>query len=47
MDRSFGCLFYLKKKGNDVNNEIDIYLRITVDSNYAELSTKRKCFKAN
>ena len=47
MDKSFGCFFHLKKKGNYENNEIDIYLKITVDSAYVELSTKRKCFKAN
>ena len=47
MDKSFGCLFHLKKKGNYENNEIDIYLKITVDSAYVELSTKRKCFRAN
>jgi integrase len=47
MEKSFGCVFYLKKKGNDSSKEIDIYLRITVDTVSAELSTKRKCFKAN
>jgi len=47
MDKSFGCLFHLKRKGNYENNEIDIYLKITVDSTYVELSTKRKCFRAN
>lgn len=34
----------LRKKEN---NEIDIYLKITVDSTFVQLSTKRKCFKAN
>lgn len=47
MNKSFGCLFHLKRKGNDANKEIDIYLKITVDSFYVEFSTKRKCFKAN
>ncbi|MEP6466623.1 MAG: site-specific integrase [Parafilimonas sp.] len=47
MNKSFGCLFHLKRKGNYENNEIDIYLKITVDSAYVELSTKRKCFRAN
>jgi hypothetical protein len=47
MEKSFGCAFYLKKKGHDLSKEIDIYLRITVDSVSAEFSTKRKCFKAN
>ena len=47
MEKNFGCFFYLKKKGKDENNEIDIYLKITVDSAFVQLSTKRKCFKAN
>ena len=47
MEKSFGCIFYLKRKGNDLSKEIDIYLRITVDSDSVELSTKRKCFKEN
>jgi site-specific recombinase XerD len=47
MEKSFGCIFYLKRKGNDLSKEIDIYLRITVDSDPVELSTKRKCFKEN
>ncbi len=47
MEKNFGCLFFLKKKGKSANREIDIYLRITVDSVSAELSTKRKCFRAN
>ena len=48
MEKNFGCLFFLKKKGkSDANSEIDIYLRITVDSVSVELSTKRKCFRGN
>ena len=47
MDKSFGCLFHLKRKGNYEDNGIDIYLKITVDSTYVEVSTKRKCFRAN
>ena len=47
MEKNFGCFFYLKKKGKDEKNEIDIYLKITVDSAFVQLSTKRKCFKAN
>ena len=45
MEKNFGCFFYLKKKGKDEKNEIDIYLKITVDSAIVQLSTKRKCFK--
>jgi site-specific recombinase XerD len=40
-------VFLLKEKGERRNNEIDIYLKITVDSAFVQLSTKRKCFKAN
>ncbi len=47
MENSFGCFFYLKKKGKSLSVELPIYLRITVDSDYAELSTKRKCFKSS
>src|ERR1044072_3948127 len=44
MEKNFGCLFYPKKKHKNEVGEIRIYLRITVDSNCVELSTKRKCF---
>ena len=47
MEKSFGCFFYLKKRNKNEEGEIDIFLRITVDSAYSELSTKRKCFRAN
>ncbi len=46
MDKSFGCFFYLKKKGKSLNEELPVYLRITVDSDSIHISTKRKCFKA-
>ncbi len=39
-------LFLFKKERKKDNNEIDIYLKITVDSVFTQLSTKRKCFKA-
>ena len=47
MEKNFGCLFYLKKTSRNQTGEISIYLRITIDSASTELSTKRKCFKAN
>jgi hypothetical protein len=47
MEKSFGCFFYLKKRSKNAEGEVDIFLRITVDSVSADLSTKRKCFKAN
>ncbi len=46
MEKSFGCFFYLKHGKSSVG-EIPVYLRITVDSISAEISKKRKCFKAN
>ncbi len=47
MEKSFGCFFYLKKKGKSLSEELPVYLRITVDSISEQISTKRKCFKAN
>jgi len=44
MEKNFGCFFYLKKRHKNETGEICIYLRITVDSDCIELSTKRKCF---
>jgi hypothetical protein len=44
MEKTFGCFFYLKKRRKDDEREICIFLKITVDSTNAELSTKRKCF---
>ena len=43
LDKSFGLLFYLKKRNNYVKGEIPIYLRITVDGSPKELSVKRSC----
>jgi len=44
MEKNFGCFFYLKKRNKNATGEIYIFLRITVDSNFVDLSTKRKCF---
>lgn len=46
MDKSFGCFFYLKKKGKSLSEELPVYLRITVDSDSIHISTKRRCFKS-
>lgn len=43
MESSFGLLFYLKKNKAESLNEVPIYLRITIDRNLCEISTKRKC----
>lgn len=42
MDKSFGLLFYLKKPKVYSGGDIPVYLRITVDGNSVEISTKRK-----
>jgi integrase len=46
MEKSFGCFFYLKKKGKSLSEELPVYLRITVDYDSIHISTKRKCFRA-
>ncbi|MDE3183982.1 MAG: site-specific integrase [Bacteroidota bacterium] len=43
MDQSFGLFFHLKKNKSVSTNELTVYLRITVDGIYSEVSTKRKC----
>lgn len=43
IEQSFGLLFHLKKPKNYTTGEMPIYLRVTVNGEYAELSTKRKC----
>ncbi len=43
MEKSFGLFFYLKKRKALPEREIPIYLRITINGNTTELSTKRKC----
>ncbi|MBE7174239.1 MAG: site-specific integrase [Williamsia sp.] len=43
MDKSFGLLFYLKKPKGFVAGDIPVYLRVTVDGESFELSSKRKC----
>jgi site-specific recombinase XerD len=47
METSFGLLFYLKKSNNFREAEVYIYMRITVDGQSAEISTKRKCKPEN
>ncbi len=43
MERSFGLLFYLKKRTGCMESELPVYIRITIDGKSKELSTKRKC----
>ena len=43
MEKSFGLLFYLKKpKGYKAGN-VPIYVRVTINSDVVEISTKQKC----
>ena len=42
LSKTFGLLFYLKKQKNYVRGKQPIYMRITVDYQRAEISTKRE-----
>ncbi len=42
MEKSFGLHFHLKKCINN-ENEFPIYMRITINGDYREISVKRKC----
>ena len=43
MEKSFGLLFHLKKENKNDDCELKVYMRVTVNGNYCEISTKRKC----
>ena len=43
MERSFGLFFHLKKNGKKEEEKFTVYMRITIDGDYCEISTKRKC----
>jgi len=43
MDRSSGLIFHLKKNRNLLACKLTVYMRITVDGAYREISTKKKC----
>ena len=43
MEKSFGLHFHLKKCKDHNNGKLPIYMRITVNGAYCEISTKRKC----
>lgn len=45
ISKSFGLLFYLKKPRNEAQKERSIYLRITVDGGFREMSIHRTCAK--
>jgi hypothetical protein len=43
LEKSLGLLYYLKQTQNQKNENRYIYLRITVDGERREISTKRQC----
>jgi site-specific recombinase XerD len=43
MEKSFGLYFHLKKNRNIDEGELHVYMRLTIDGDYCEVSTKRKC----
>jgi hypothetical protein len=43
VEKSFGLLFNLKKENKNNDSELKVYMRVTVNGNYGEISTKRKC----
>lgn len=47
METSFELLFHLKKSKIFIEGELYIYMRITVDRQSVEISTKRKCKPEN
>lgn len=47
MEKSFGLFFFLKKNKKVSDPDRTVYMRITVDGDFAEISTKRKCEKEN
>ena len=43
LSRNFTMFFYLKKRNNYVKGKLPIYIRLTVNGERLELSTKRDC----
>ncbi len=43
MEKSFGLLFFLRKPKNYKDKNVYVYMRITVNKSYCDISTKRKC----
>jgi site-specific recombinase XerD len=43
LEKSFGLLYYLKQAKNQKDEKRYVYLRITVDGDRREISTKRQC----
>ena len=47
MEKSFGLFFHLKKNRDFIEGGLPVYMRITVDGIFTEISTKRKCDSNN
>ncbi|MES1197679.1 MAG: site-specific integrase [Chitinophagaceae bacterium] len=47
MEQSFGLFFFLKKHRHYTNGEAHVYMRITIDGESCDISTKRKCLTSN
>ena len=47
MEKSFGLFFHLKKNRDFIEGQLPVYMRITVDGIFTEISTKRKCDSNN
>jgi len=43
MEKSFGLFFHPKKTKDFIEGELPVYMRITVNGIFSEISTKRKC----
>jgi hypothetical protein len=43
LEKNFSLLFYLKKEKRDVNGQVPVYMRITVDGIRKEISTGMLC----
>jgi hypothetical protein len=43
MEKSLGLFFHLKKENKNYKGNLPVYMRITVNGIYCEISTKRKC----
>jgi hypothetical protein len=46
MDQSFALVFHLKKPKNFQEGERPVYMKITVDGQFCEITTKQKCDSA-
>lgn len=47
LDKSFNLLFYLKKPKNYSGGKMPTYLRITVNDEAKEITTKKQCGPPN